>query len=126
MEIKIEEIHTCSENQPESTFRASQSSIDKYIFSSINSDTREKADLKPKFYIITRLPLTDFNIIFMCSVIILDNPRFLIFYYSQHKVLEFLLVWREDPRLLQSLYWNSILICLFYLCILFSLFSFFV
>ena len=35
----------------------------------------------------------------MCSAIVLGNTRFLIF--IPHS-LEFLVVWREDPRLLQS------------------------
>ena len=79
----------------------SQPTIDIHIFSLIDSDAREKADLfeadlKPKFHIFTRLPLADFNLIFMCSTIELSNTRFLSFYYSQHKLLGFLVVWIQD------------------------------
>ena len=70
----------------------SQMSIDKQLLSSIDSDARRrvnlfKVDLSPKFHIITRLPLTNFYLIFMCFAIVLGNTHFLIFYYSQQTVL---------------------------------------
>ena len=82
----------------------SQLQIDKHYLLSIKSEAREAGhqfmtDLKPKFHIFTKIPLANFNLIFMCSAIVLGNTRFLIFIPQS---LWFLLVWREDPRLLQS------------------------
>ena len=78
----------------------SQPSIDKHLLSSIDNEARERADLKPKFHIITEIPMDDFDLIFMFFVIVLGNTHFLILIPQS---LEFLLVWREDPRLLQNL-----------------------
>ena len=79
----------------------SQMSIDKQLLSSIDSKAGRlfMIDLKPKFHIFTELPLADLYIIFMCYAIILGNTRFFIFIPQS---LGFLVVCREDPRLLQS------------------------
>ena len=89
LDIKTKETRSCSLNQSESTFRINRRST--HHMSSIDIDAWEraglfKANLKLKFHIITKLSLPKFNLICMCSVIVLVNTRFLIFYYSQYKV----------------------------------------
>ena len=90
LELRIKETHSCS--QTSQSRHADRVSINKHLLSSIDSDARRrvnlfKVDLSPKFHIITRLPLTNFYLIFMCFAIVLGNTHFLIFYYSQQTVL---------------------------------------
>ena len=124
LELTIEETRSCSETS-QSKY-SDRVSIDKHLLSSINSNPRRwsdlfRADLSPKFHIITRLPLADSYLIFMCSTIILGNTHFLIFYYLQQTVWGSSEIWREDSRLVQSfileLHWFLNLI----LCIIFRL-----
>ena len=77
----------------------SQMSIDKQLLSSIDSKAGRlfMTNLKPKFHIFTELPLADLYLIFMCSAIVLGNTHFLIFIPQS---LGYLVVCREDPRLL--------------------------
>lgn len=80
-----------SQNQPEST---SESKVDRQTSLVVDRQRSARAgrlfmtDLKPKFHIITRLPLADFDQIFMCLAILLGYTHFLIFIHL-HKSLGF-------------------------------------
>ena len=89
MEIKTEKTRRCSLDQEESTFTINRRSTNitcRRSTASAKVGRLFMTVLKPKFYIFTKLPLTDFDIIFMCFAIVLDNTCFLIFVHSQHKV----------------------------------------
>ena len=81
---KLVETRICPSNQSRVDIQ-SQPSIDGQLLSSIDSEARKtRLGSQPTYRqsptIITEIPLTDFNLIFMCSSIVLGNTRFLFFH----------------------------------------------
>lgn len=69
-------------------------SIDTNPMVSLYTDARGRADLlvadlSPKIHLTTRLSLADFYLVYMCSVISLDNIHALLIIHSQHTYLGF-------------------------------------
>ena len=86
----------------------SKTSIDGQLLSSIDSEAR-KARLGslptygPSSTLFTIILMADFNLTFMCFVIVyvfLATHAFILSTFHSKTYLGFIIVWREDPRLL--------------------------
>ena len=69
----------------------SQPSIDEQLLSSIDNKARKaqlgfQSTFGPRSISFTILPLADFNLILMCSAIILDSIRFHTFYFTHQNI----------------------------------------
>ena len=106
LEVNLEKTRSCPSNQSRVN-NHSQTLIDKHPVSSIESEA-DKARLgsqpsySPISTTVTEIPIADFNLIFIWSAIVLGNTCFSNFHISHQIFLGFLIVWRQDPRLLQS------------------------
>ena len=81
---KLVETRICPSNQSRVDIQ-SQPSIDGQLLSSIDSEARKtrlgsQPTYGPSSTLFTRIPIVDFNLIFMCSAINLGNTRFHTFY----------------------------------------------
>ena len=87
LELKLEENHRCPSNQSKVDIQ-SQPSIDEQLLLSNDSEARKtrlgsQLTYGPSSTLFTRIPLVDFNLIFMCSAIVFGNTRFHTFYFTQ-------------------------------------------
>ena len=87
LEQKLEETRRRPSNQSRLDIQ-SQPSIDRQLLSSIDSRERKarlgsQPTYNPSSTSFIRLPLADFDLIFMCSAIVLGNTRFQTFYFTQ-------------------------------------------
>ena len=90
LEIKLEENHSYPSNQSRVDIQ-SQTSIDIQLLSSFDSEARKvrlgsQPTYGPSSTSFIRIPVADFNLIFMCSAIVLGNTRFHAFYFSQKNI----------------------------------------
>ena len=89
-EQKLEETRSCPSNHSKVDIQ-SQPSIDGHLLLPIDSEARKtRLSSRPTYGPIsrsfTRIPLADFNLIFMCYVVVLGNTRFYTFYFTWQNI----------------------------------------
>ena len=102
LEIKLEETRSCPSNQSR-VDNQSHTSIDKHPVSSIESKTSKARLGSQPTYIpipttITEIPLTDFNLIFICSAIVLATSTFQTFIFTANIFRVFNILERRSKK----------------------------